>query len=97
MRRCGWRASSTTLCSFMDSLTLSVLTPHSYAMDGCQLLPRECMGLTEYMRDLTGRDHGLPPTEAPLRAVPLPLAPLSVVTGRSPAIARNALRSALSV
>jgi hypothetical protein len=56
----------------MDSLTLQVLTPHSYA-NGCRC--RECMGLTEYMRDLTGRDYGLPPTEAPLRAVPLHLSP----------------------
>jgi hypothetical protein len=62
----------------MDSLTLSVLTPHSYA-NGCRC--RECMGLAEYMRDLTGRDHGLPPIEAPLRAVPVPLAPVERCDG----------------
>jgi hypothetical protein len=62
----------------MDLLRLSVLTPHSYA-NGCRC--RECMGLGEYMRDLTGRDHGLPPTEAPLRAVPLPLSPVDRCDG----------------
>jgi hypothetical protein len=55
----------------MEALRLSVVTrcPNG---PGCKC--REHYGLAEYMRDLTGRDHGLRPTEAPLRAVPLPLA-----------------------
>jgi hypothetical protein len=62
----------------MDSLKLSVLTPH-HATEGCKC--RECFGLTEFMRELTGRDYGLPPTEAPLRAVPLPLSPVERCDG----------------
>jgi hypothetical protein len=62
----------------MDSLKLSVLTPH-HATEGCKC--KECFGLTEFMRDLTGRDYGLPPTEAPLRAVPLPLSPVERCDG----------------
>jgi hypothetical protein len=41
----------------MDSLTLSVLTPHSYA-NGCRC-SSNAWASSEYMRDLTGRDHGL--------------------------------------
>jgi hypothetical protein len=62
----------------MDSLRLSVLTPHSYDM-GCRC--RECLGLAEYMRGLTGKSYGLPRTEAPLRPVALPLTPSEPCSG----------------
>lgn len=45
----------------MDSLKLSVLTPHSYT-DGCRC--RECFGLAEFMLQATGSTHGLPRLEA---------------------------------
>jgi hypothetical protein len=41
----------------MDSLRLTVLTPHAPAQ-GCRC--RECFGLAEFMLQVTGNAHGLP-------------------------------------